>query len=44
MTLVRDLVERHNALRDRVDSLAADRERLASDLEAAEADPALVTR
>jgi ATP-binding cassette subfamily F protein 3 len=43
-TLVRDLVERHNALRDRVDALAADRTRLAADLEAAEADPALVGR
>jgi len=43
-TLVRELVERHNSLRDRVDSLAAERARLAADLEAAEADPALVPR
>jgi ATP-binding cassette subfamily F protein 3 len=43
-TLVRELVERHNALRDRVDRLTADRDRLAADLDAAEADPALVTR
>jgi ATP-binding cassette, subfamily F, member 3 len=39
--LVRQLVERHNALRDRADGLAADRQRLADELAAAEADPAL---
>ena len=36
--LVRALVERHNHLRDRTDALAADRERLAADLAAAEAE------
>jgi hypothetical protein len=35
-TAVRDLVERHNTLRDRVDALARDRERLTSELGAAE--------
>ena len=35
---VRTLVERHNQLRDRTDALAADRERLAADLAAAEAE------
>jgi len=35
-TLVRELVERHNALRDRTDALVAERERLAADLAAAE--------
>jgi ATP-binding cassette subfamily F protein 3 len=35
---VRTLVERHNHLRDRTDALAADRERLAADLAAAEAE------
>jgi ATP-binding cassette subfamily F protein 3 len=34
--LVRSLVERHNHLRDRTDELAADRERMAADLAAAE--------
>ena len=34
--LVRSLVERHNHLRDRTDALAADRERMAADLAAAE--------
>ena len=42
--LVRELVERHNQLRDRVDRLAVDRERLADELTAAEADPALAAR
>ena len=36
--VVRTLVERHNHLRDRTDALAADRERLAADLAAAEAE------
>jgi ATP-binding cassette subfamily F protein 3 len=36
--LVRSLVERHNHLRDRTDELAADRERMAADLAAAEVD------
>jgi hypothetical protein len=36
----RDLVERHNALRDRADSLTAEREQLRSDLAAAEVDAA----
>jgi len=34
---VRELVDRHNELRDRVDALAADRQRLASELASAEA-------
>ena len=38
--LVRDLVERHNLLRDRVDRLAAERDRLAAELDAADADVA----
>jgi ATP-binding cassette subfamily F protein 3 len=38
--LVRDLVERHNGLRDRVDQLASERDRLASELNAAESDAA----
>jgi ATP-binding cassette subfamily F protein 3 len=37
--LVRTLVERHNALRDRTDALASERERLAAELTAAEAEP-----
>lgn len=37
-SVVRTLVERHNHLRDRTDALAADRERLAADLAAAEAE------
>jgi len=41
--LVRDLVERHNDLRDRIDRLAAERESLAVELEAAESDAATVT-
>jgi len=41
--LVRDLVERHNDLRDRIDRLAAERENLAVELEAAESDAATVT-
>ena len=40
--LVRDLVERHNAARDRADALAADRERLTAELADAEADDAPV--
>ncbi len=43
-TRVRALVERHNALRDDVDRLTADRTRLADELAAAEADPALTAR
>jgi ATP-binding cassette, subfamily F, member 3 len=43
-TLVRSLVERHNALRDDVGRLAAERERLTGELASAEADPALATR
>ena len=43
-TLVRRLVERHNALRDDLERLRAGRERLAADLAAAEADPALAAR
>jgi ATP-binding cassette subfamily F protein 3 len=43
-TLVRSLVERHNALRDDVGRLAAERERLAGELASAEADPALAAR
>ncbi|HEX7172109.1 MAG TPA: ABC-F family ATP-binding cassette domain-containing protein [Candidatus Limnocylindria bacterium] len=43
-TLVRELVERHNQLRDRVDTLEADRHRLTDELAAAEADPALAGR
>ncbi len=43
-TLVRSLVERHNALRDDVGRLTADRERLAGELASAEADPALAAR
>jgi ATP-binding cassette subfamily F protein 3 len=35
--LVRELVDRHNQLRDRTQQLAADRERLAAELDAAEA-------
>jgi ATP-binding cassette subfamily F protein 3 len=42
--LVRVLLHRHNQLRDRVDALAADRRRLADELAAAEADPALAAR
>jgi ATP-binding cassette, subfamily F, member 3 len=41
--LVRGLVERHNAARDRADSLAADRERLGAELERAESDASPVT-
>jgi ATP-binding cassette subfamily F protein 3 len=37
--LIRALVERHNGLRDETDALAAERERLAADLAAAEEDP-----
>jgi hypothetical protein len=37
-------LHRHNQLRDRVDALAADRRRLADELAAAEADPALAAR
>ncbi|HVM25390.1 MAG TPA: ABC-F family ATP-binding cassette domain-containing protein [Candidatus Limnocylindrales bacterium] len=40
--LARELVERHNALRDRGDALAADLARLTADLEEAEADPVAV--
>jgi ATP-binding cassette subfamily F protein 3 len=43
-TLVRRLVERHNTLRDDLERLRADRERLAAELAAAEADPALSAR
>ena len=43
-TLVRQLVERHNQLRDRVAGLESERRRLAGELEAAEADPALAAR
>ncbi len=42
--LVRQLVERHNTLRDLVDSLAGHRQRLRDELAAAEADPALAAR
>ena len=42
--LVRRLVERHNTLRDHLERLRADRERLAAELAAAEADPALAAR
>jgi len=38
--LVRELVERHNRLRDRADALPDEFERLAAELERAEADPA----
>jgi len=38
--LVRELVERHNRLRDRADALPNERVRLAAELERAEADPA----
>jgi ATP-binding cassette, subfamily F, member 3 len=41
--LVRELVERHNDLRDRIDRLATERETLAAELEAAESDAATVT-
>jgi ATP-binding cassette, subfamily F, member 3 len=41
--IVRDLVERHNDLRDRIDRLAAERENLTVELEAAESDAATVT-
>jgi ATP-binding cassette, subfamily F, member 3 len=41
--LVRDLVQRHNELRDRVDRLATDRERLTAELGAAESDVPSVT-
>ncbi|HEU5325209.1 MAG TPA: ABC-F family ATP-binding cassette domain-containing protein [Candidatus Limnocylindria bacterium] len=37
--LVRSLVERHNALRDRTDALASERERLSAELSVAEAEP-----
>jgi ATP-binding cassette subfamily F protein 3 len=43
-TLVRQLVERHNALRDLVEARAADRQRLADELAAAEGDRALAAR
>ncbi|MDQ2674198.1 MAG: hypothetical protein M3Y40_06035, partial [Chloroflexota bacterium] len=43
-TRVRQLVERHNQLRDRADALAAERRRLSDELAAAEADPALAAR
>ena len=39
--LVRDLIERHNAARDRSESLAAEWTRLSAELEAAEAEDAL---
>ncbi|MGI8828922.1 MAG: ABC-F family ATP-binding cassette domain-containing protein [Candidatus Limnocylindria bacterium] len=39
-SLVRDLVARHNAFRDRTEALAAERQRLAAELEAAEAETA----
>ncbi len=39
---VRDLIEQHNASRDRVDRLTADWTRLAAELEAAEAEPETV--
>jgi ATP-binding cassette subfamily F protein 3 len=42
--LVRQLVGRHNQLRDRVAGLESDRRRLADELEAAESDPALAAR
>ena len=42
--LVRQLVGRHNQLRDRVAGLESDRQRLAGELEAAESDPALAAR
>jgi ATP-binding cassette, subfamily F, member 3 len=42
--LVRQLVARHNELRDRVAGLESDRRRLANELETAEADPALAAR
>lgn len=42
-SLVRELVERHNDLRDRIDRLATERETLAAELEAAESDAATVT-
>jgi ATP-binding cassette subfamily F protein 3 len=41
---VRDLVDRHNALRDRVDALAKDRGRLTAELEAAQAEPVPAAR
>jgi ATP-binding cassette, subfamily F, member 3 len=41
---VRRLVERHNALRDQVDRLGADRQRLAEELAAAEADTPVAAR
>jgi ATP-binding cassette subfamily F protein 3 len=41
--LARDLVERHNTLRDRLDDLGAERERLDAELAAAESDAAPVT-
>ena len=42
-TIVRDLVERHNELRDRIDRLAEERERLATELADAERDAATVS-
>jgi ATP-binding cassette subfamily F protein 3 len=36
---VRELVERHNVLRDRTDALRIERERLGEELSAAEAEP-----
>jgi len=42
-TIVRDLVERHNELRDRIDRLAEQRERLATELADAERDAATVS-
>jgi ATP-binding cassette subfamily F protein 3 len=42
--LVRRLVERHNTLRDDLERIRAGRERLAAELAAAEADPALAAR
>jgi ATP-binding cassette subfamily F protein 3 len=41
-TLVKELVERHNTLRDRTDALAAERERLTAQLAAAEGEAELV--
>ena len=42
--LVRTLVGRHNQLRDRVEALETDRQRLIDELAAADADPALAAR
>jgi ATP-binding cassette subfamily F protein 3 len=43
-TLVRELIERHNAARDRVETLTAEWGRLSAELEAAEVDPQPVNR